>query len=515
MIGCLLIMKLAVIGLDGAAFELLDPWIQEGSLPNLKKLKEEGIWADMESVLPPVTSPNWKAYSTGKNPGKLGIFWWENIDFKEEKVYYPADRKFKHDEIWDHLDSIGLKIGVMGMPTTYPPQPINGFFVSCGPDAEETGFTYPKELEDTLVNKYGIKPQLETMIKSNPEKATEEIYKIIEGQFDAALHYGEEFDVDFLQLSIFHINVLQHFFWDDEKTKKGWKMIDKKIGEVYKKADNILFMSDHGCNKIEHVFNINTWLENKGYLKTTFGMSDFLNMINLDREKLGRLTRFLHLNKVLKKILPASMKESVPTKSGEVKKEGKSSKVDWKNTKVFASGQGPIYINEDAVEDVEKLKKQLIHELENVEEPKTGKKLIRKVYRKEEIYEGEFLDEAPDLVIDQEKGVHIPGGLGRKNVFGFSEKWEAENKKHGLFGAIGEDIANKEKITDVSILDLAPTILHIHDVPIPRDMDGKVLKQIFKEDSDPGKREVKISTKQKEKEKLDQALSNLKADKNI
>jgi len=80
-------MKLVVVGLDGASFELLDPWIEEGSLPNLRKIKDSGVYGDMESCLPPVTSPNWKCYSTGKNPGKLGIFWWENIDVKNKRVH--------------------------------------------------------------------------------------------------------------------------------------------------------------------------------------------------------------------------------------------------------------------------------------------------------------------------------------------------------------------------------------------------------------------------------------------
>ncbi len=507
-------MKLAVVGLDGAAFELLDPWIEEGILPNLKKLKEEGTYADMESVLPPVTSPNWKAYATGKNPGKLGIFWWENIDFKTQRVYYPTERKFLHDEIWDYLDSNNFKVGIMGMPTTYPPHPINGFFVSIGPDAQKDDFTYPSQIEDELTSKYNVKVQTDAMIKSNPGQASEEIYKIIEGQFDAALNYAEEYDVDFLQISIFHINVLQHFFWNDEKTKKAWKIIDKKIGEVYNRADNVLFMSDHGCNKIEHVFNINTWLEKEGYLKTKFNFSDLLNMFNLNKERLARIAKKLHLKDFLNKVLPESTKASIPSDSGEIKKEGKTSKIDWERTKVFASGQGPIYINKDAVNDVEALKSELIDKLEKVKDPKSGDKIVKKVYRKEEIYEGKFIDAAPDLIIDQEKGVHIPGGIGKKDIFDFSEKWKAENKKHGLFGAVGKDIDDLGKIKNVSILDLAPTILYMYGAPIPKDLDGKVIKKIFKEDSEILKRDVQYRSIDDEKQKLKGVISSLK-EKNI
>lgn len=59
------------------------------------------------------------------------------------------------------------------------------------------------------------------------------------------------------------------------------------------------------------------------------------------------------------------------------------------------------------------------------------------------------------------------------------------------------------------------TILYNCDLPIPSNIDGRVLKKIFEEDSDPGKREIETSTKQSEKQKLDKALSKLKGDKNI
>ena len=63
-------MKAIVIGLDGASFKLIKPWIEEGVLPNIRKVIEKGVYGDMRSCLPPVTAPNWKCYSTEKNPGE-------------------------------------------------------------------------------------------------------------------------------------------------------------------------------------------------------------------------------------------------------------------------------------------------------------------------------------------------------------------------------------------------------------------------------------------------------------
>lgn len=66
--------KVAVIGLDGATFDLLNPWINQGKLPTFKKLMDMGCWGPLESTLPPLSPPAWTSFMTGKNPGKHGIF---------------------------------------------------------------------------------------------------------------------------------------------------------------------------------------------------------------------------------------------------------------------------------------------------------------------------------------------------------------------------------------------------------------------------------------------------------
>lgn len=127
--------------------------------------------------------------------------------------------------------------------------------------------------------------------------------------------------------------------------------------------------------------------------------------------------------------------------------------------------------------------------------PQTSRNIARKVWIKERLYEGEYFREAPDLVIDQEKGVHISGSIGKKKVFEDPEKWIGENKKRGLFMAYGPDIKSNTKLSEVSILDLAPTVLHIYGLAIPKRMDGEVLKEIFKESSEIFRREPVYSNR--------------------
>ncbi|MBT4335552.1 nucleotide pyrophosphatase, partial [bacterium] len=81
--------KVIVIGLDGGSWNYIQKWIDEDKLPTFKKLQTQGTWGIQESQLPPVTSPNWKCFSTGLNPAKLGVYWWENVDVANRKIYIP------------------------------------------------------------------------------------------------------------------------------------------------------------------------------------------------------------------------------------------------------------------------------------------------------------------------------------------------------------------------------------------------------------------------------------------
>ena len=79
------------------------------------------------------------------------------------------------------------------------------------------------------------------------------------------------------------------------------------------------------------------------------------------------------------------------------------------------------------------------------------------------------------------RGIHISGNLGESTIFSRSQRWVAENKKTGLFMGYGPGFNKALKLNDVSILDIAPTILKSFNIDVPKEMDGRVLDEIFKE----------------------------------
>jgi predicted AlkP superfamily phosphohydrolase/phosphomutase len=483
-------MRTIVIGLDGASFNLIGPWIEEGRLPNIKKLFHNGVHADLESCLPPVTSPNWKCYSTGMNPGKLGIFWWENIDLKLQRVYFPRERVNNQKEIWDYLGENGYRVGIINTPLNYPPKKIKGFMVSGGPDAGESGFTYPKDVESLLKKElnYAVNSRWLNHMKTDEHKTISEIYGLIQSRFDAAKLLVEEFQPDFLHITIFYINTLHHFFWNNDYVEKGWQIIDENIGKLLDANTNLILMSDHGTNPIEQVFYVNSWLEKEGYLKLKRMYStQLLHSLGITRENMWRLAQNLKVLPLIKKVVPKRVTSALPTDVGTIEKEGKTSVIDWKKSAAIASGQGPVYVK---VENDRK--KDLVNEiflkLKALINPETGLKIASNVYKKNEIYSGQYLYEAPDLIIDQAKGTHIRGGVAYGEIFESTSGWRAENRRHGIFVAQGPNVFKKEP-ESVSILDLAPSILSIYGISKPEEMEGRVLDCIK---NIPAKRDTEI-----------------------
>src|SRR5690606_4510862 len=112
--------KVAVFGLDGVTFDLLQPWLDEGRLPNLANLLARGASGRLRSTIPPVSASAWASFSTGTQPGQHGL-----IDFT-----YPAENGYDIQitngntravpALWEIAGAAGRQVGVVSMPMTYP-----------------------------------------------------------------------------------------------------------------------------------------------------------------------------------------------------------------------------------------------------------------------------------------------------------------------------------------------------------------------------------------------------------
>ena len=480
-------LETVVVGLDGAGFDLLEPWLEAGELPNLERILETGVSGPLESVYPPVTAPNWICYATGKNPGQLGIFWWKNVDVENERVYFPRERFRAETEYWEYLAEDD-PVGVLGVPTTTPPKPIDAFYVSGAPDADSSEFAAPQSVAETLRERFDYRINSEYRLEPGNEAACADALELIDQRFRAAKYLSLEHDVSFLQVSTFYINQFHHYLWDDEYTLRAWKLIDDHLGDFLAADCDLVLMSDHGHNQIQTVFRVNQWLEREGYLSWDRDVSETLYKFGILTEGIKRalaaanrtlpLPGETDLVSLAHRSAPQWLLKHLPDGSGEVGSRT-TTNVEWDRTDAVASAQGPVYLTVDTDSPrYDALREEIRRGIEALTGP-NGRPVADAVHYGEDVYSGQYVSEGPDLVIDQAEGVHIRESLGDKPVFSETDpKWRGVNKRHGLFAATGPRFG-RGTVADLSILDLAPTLLTLHGRPVPTDMDGEVRSELF------------------------------------
>jgi len=467
-----------VLGLDGANWDLLEPWLDAGDLPNIASLREDGVATDMRSELPPVTCPNWRCYSTGKNPGKLGVYWWEQIDTVARTLSTPNSRSFESANFWDYLDDAGKTAGVVNLPMTYPPFDLDGYMVAGGPGSEQSEYTTPPELGDELdADGYDVHPDV-TVTTAEDHDAADALVDLIDQRLETFRELLADRPVDVAHCTVFYVNVLQHYFWRGDPTKRAWAVIDDHIGAIREEHPEatLVLMSDHGCDEIDTMFYANAWLEREGYLVTKDDATSTLDDLGVNKKRLSKLAERFGVRDLAGRLMPEALERIIPQDEEGAKRAQKLERVDWERSQAIASGQGLIYVF-DGDEDV---RDAIIEDLESLDSDVSGTPIARDVLRREAAYDGPYVEDAPHVVFDQTPGVHTSGAIGNNPVFEDVSHWRAENVRTALFLADGPDVTGAVD-REVSITDVAPTVLHSVDAPVPTDMDGDALR-IFDRD---------------------------------
>ena len=524
--------KVLVIGLDGATWNVIKSLVKEGKLPTIANLMNNGCYGDLESSIPFFTIPAWKCYSAGKNPGKLGVYSTLGVDMEKGKFFFPNSISFKTRELWDYLGENNITCGVFDMPTTHPCKQINGFMVSHGAP-RLSGYTYPEYLEEELKNRFNYKIDPDYAFAFGEDANISSTKELINQRFDVVPHLLKKFDPSFLHATIFNIDTIQHYYWRDMEegdAKYGkviedfWTLIDNRIkgllDEFRQGESYTILMSDHGFTAKRGEFDLIKWLIEKNLLKlkrAKLPLSGLLLRLSLSRDNVFALIGRTKIAPFLRSHVPREILVKVaalfPVRNlFDITPLGDS--VDWGRSRVIPNILGPLYINRNAFDsqgEYEKFREALIMEIKEIEEPKTGRKLAREVRKREEIYFGEYVDDAPDLTLVLNEGYAIAGTLRSKEMWNYPTRGvTGVHKPQGIFLACGPGIKKNVELEGAKIYDLAPTILHIFGIPIPKDMDGRVLKEMFKEDSALAKREVEYQEVD-EKARVREKIRELKA----
>lgn len=514
--------RVLVVGWDGATWEVARPMLEQGELPTLRRLVESGASGPLRSVVHPYTAQAWTTMATGCSQGRHRIvdFWERDFSRYGFRLLNASHRAVP--SLWGLLSARGRRVVVVNVPQTYPPEPVAGVLIS-GRDTPGLGaaYTYPPELKGELAllagEPYVIVPDdwLYTR-RGQPDRARDELFRELRVRFRVVreLLRREAWDLAWFVVSA--TDGAAHFFWQYHDpshplyTPEGAALYGDVVREVYRRADaelgrlleelgdevGVFVVSDHGEGpQVPLAVHLNLWLAQEGFL--TFAKGSRRG----PRRALARALRaakrlaydrlsFQDLT-LVRRLFPDWLR-------GELGQETFFAGVDWSRTRAFSEevrgnlwinlkGRDPAGIVEPGAE-YEALRDELIAGLSSLRNPLTGGPLVRRVWRREELYTGPYVERFPDLVVEADvPDVFRPRGdyrgsdavriLSREELAAL--KTSGTHRMEGILVACGPGVRAGVHVQGASLQDLAPTILHLLGEPVPAHLDGRVLTELL------------------------------------
>jgi predicted AlkP superfamily phosphohydrolase/phosphomutase len=506
--------KAAVFGLDGVTFDLIQPWLDEGRLPNLARVMKEGATGRLRSTIPPVSASAWGSFVTGTNPGQHGL-----VDFT-----YPAKGGYNIEissgktravpALWEYVNAAGGKAGVVSMPMTYPPQPLDGFMLcSFLTPSAESDYTYPPALRAEITEAAGPFPLhmsekgrgqdptifVRAVKQMEVERAGAVKHLLSEHPWDLFLYVFET--TDNLQHEVWHLLDDTHPLYDKQMADRVlpeildyYETVDRLLGEMLDLVPEealVVILSDHGFGPFHKFFHINNWLAENGWLK-------FKNSPLSQLKRLGFKLGITPINalKWVTRLRLSGMRKNVKRGrgGGMLRRLFLSfNDVDWTRTKAFSVGNfGQVYLNvsgersEGSVrpQDYEALRVDIAAAAKAFRDPEDGSQVVPTVYKREDIFHGVSADLLPDLVLHTDRAKYVSFGhadFGSNKIIEPSTGQTGHHHMIGITALKGPGVRVDLEMAETSLLDLAPTILHYMGLPVPGYMDGRVLTEAFEE----------------------------------
>lgn len=513
--------KVVVISLDGMTLDVIEPLIKMGRMPNFEKLAHEGVMGKLRSTIPPVTLPVFPTFTTGVNSGVHGVF---DLRRREENSYKSVPVTIMESpvpKLWQIISSHGKRVCVGNVPGSYPPDEVSGCMISGKlTPTYESEFTWPKGLKTELEEK-GIPHKFFAGAKytdRNKETFLQNAHELVKRYRDIALYLIKEKEWDYFQFAFNAPDGVQHWYWKHmdenhpahdpnvpERYRDAifsvYERLDEAVGSIVREARNkykgeqvnVILFSDHGFGPLLGNINMNKYLLDRGFLKLRSSPLTWLKGLALRLGWNGRnVVRVLDFLGLTKKKIAVPKRERDRKLLHWAEDLLKSTfigmqDVDWSRTAAYSSGHwGQIFLNVEGREpqgivkkgeEYTDLRSQVIEALCELKDP-TGDELITETYTWEEIYSGDRMESAPDIVFFAQGGKYVTHGqfnFAVKDVI--SEPLAGKSGSHrriGFYMMSGPAVKNVASPPILDILDLSPTVLYLLGLPVPQHMEGKI-----------------------------------------
>ena len=450
--------KVLVIGLDGATWTLLDPWMNEGHFPNLKTLRDEGVSGDFFSVIPPLSPPAWTTAATGVNPGRHGIFDFFRMDPDSMTAYVETASSRRVPAVWTLLSENGRKVGTLNIPLSAPADPVNGFQIGGLPHPDSTDFAYPEDLELRLRREgYRLDRMGEALIPGQEEDLRDEILDTFRKRRATALALGEENpDLDLYWVVFTGTDRMQHFFWKFMEKEHPfhdpelagpfgdsildlYREVDAAVGELVDQATRqaeaqnrelaVLVISDHGFYGVHRAFRPQSYLR---------------------RPPPGRE--------------PITESYSIETNA----------------SMLFVPRRGREATGTLSSQEQSRTVDEILERVLEARDPRDGEAPVSYGARREDVYRGRYVDKGPDLLFLARAPYYLINEEGDKEPFGTPEfSFSGHHDVRGILIARGPMFRRGRLEGRQGLLDLAPTLMHLCGDIVPGYMEGEVMTQLL------------------------------------
>ncbi len=492
-------MPSVVIGLDGAAWQLLDPLIDDGIMPRLAALRARGASGTLSSTVPPVTPPAWTSSFTGVNPGRHGIYGFHRGNAQSERQEMMHSGQVKAPTVWEIANAQGATMGVYNLPLTYPPRELDGWMVSGmmtpGIGQHLSGFVFPEALEQQVLSWV---PDYVVEIKANQEQDWRD--EALAERALASLHQRrtvlqrllEERPCDLLFAVLETPDRLQHLYYrymDPEEElyhssagarirpsiNRCFQVMDEIVGLLDDYAGpggGVIVCSDHGFTAWEASVHTNALLESWGYLTLKRGARAVRNPV------------------VAKAALAA--RRFLPVKVRRRARQQTFAAIDWSRTKAFASVyyQQGVFVNlagrerfgTVAPSDLDTVKEEIAARFTSLRGP-DGELVTDRVWRSQEVFHGDALEGAPDLVVEvNDSRWQLDDEIFHPHPFTeFLELPRGGHHPDGIVVIAGPGVPPGHTVAG-TIMDVTPTLLYLSGLRVPEGLDGSVIQGAFDDD---------------------------------